>query len=133
MSGMKSSSIVATMLLVVACVTPSGSAVPSTPIASGSVPSPSASLAAPTPTPEPTSTSPVAPTPTPTASPAPTSTASPTPAPTPQPQTMIVAYFFLDDVAGGDPALVPVLRTVPKSKATAQAAMKTRPARPGRC
>ena len=38
---------------------------------------------------------------------------------------MIVrAYFFLDDAAGGDPALVPVLRTVPKSKATAKAAMR---------
>jgi germination protein M len=38
---------------------------------------------------------------------------------------MIVrAYFFLDDAASGDPALVPVLRTVPKSKATAKAAMR---------
>lgn len=38
---------------------------------------------------------------------------------------MIVrAYFLLDDPAGGDPALVPVLRTVPESPATARAAMK---------
>lgn len=38
---------------------------------------------------------------------------------------MIVrAYFLLDDPTGGDPALVPVLRTVPKSPATARAAMK---------
>jgi germination protein M len=37
---------------------------------------------------------------------------------------MIVrAYFFLDDPAGGDPGLVPVLRTVPESTATATAAM----------
>jgi germination protein M len=37
---------------------------------------------------------------------------------------MIVrAYFFLDDAAGGDPGLAPVLRTVPASQATANAAM----------
>jgi hypothetical protein len=37
---------------------------------------------------------------------------------------MIVrAYFFLDDLAGGDPAIVPVLRTVARSPATARAAM----------
>lgn len=32
-------------------------------------------------------------------------------------------YFMLDDRAAGDPALVPVLRTVPKSSATASAGM----------
>jgi len=32
-------------------------------------------------------------------------------------------YFFLDDADGGDPALVPVLRTVPKSSAAARAAV----------
>jgi germination protein M len=38
---------------------------------------------------------------------------------------MIVrAYFLLDDPAGGNPALVPVLRTVPKSPASARAAME---------
>ena len=38
---------------------------------------------------------------------------------------MIVrAYFLLHDTSGEDPVLVPVLRTVPKSTATAQAAMK---------
>jgi hypothetical protein len=38
---------------------------------------------------------------------------------------MIVrAYFLLRDSYGGDPALVPVLRTVPQSSATARAAMK---------
>jgi hypothetical protein len=38
---------------------------------------------------------------------------------------MIVrAYFLLTDAAGGQPALVPVLRTVPKSSATATAALK---------
>jgi hypothetical protein len=38
---------------------------------------------------------------------------------------MIVrAYFLLHDPRGEDPALVPVLRTVPKSSATATAAMK---------
>jgi hypothetical protein len=39
--------------------------------------------------------------------------------------TMVVrAYFFLDDRAGGDPSLVPVLRTVPRSAAVATAAMR---------
>jgi germination protein M len=36
---------------------------------------------------------------------------------------VVRAYFLLDDRAGGDPALVPVTRTVPKSPATAGAAM----------
>jgi germination protein M len=49
------------------------------------------------------------------------------PAPTATPEsttTMLVrAYFLLDDSADGDAALVPVLRTVPESKATARAAM----------
>ena len=60
------------------------------------------------------------------ATPSPT-VAPPTPSPTPT--TMIVrAYFLLRDGSGGEvvnePALVPVLRTVPKSTATATAAMK---------
>ena len=72
------------------------------------------------------------PSPVPTASTTPSTTAPPTETPstgpaTPSPtttETMIVrAYFFLDDAAGGDPALVPVLRTVPRTAATAHAAM----------
>lgn len=91
------------VFLLAACATPSGSANPapsSTPTAT--VPSPSASVPLSTPSP---------------------TVAPPSPSPTPA-ETMIVgAYFFLDDAAGGDPALVPVLRTVPKTKATARAAM----------
>ena len=49
--------------------------------------------------------------------------------PSPTPTTMIVrAYFLMRDGSGGEvvnePTLVPVLRTVPKSTATATAAMK---------
>jgi hypothetical protein len=49
--------------------------------------------------------------------------------PSPTPTTMIVrAYFLLRDGSGGEvvnePTLVPVLRTVPKSRAAATAAMK---------
>lgn len=41
------------------------------------------------------------------------------------PPTMVVrAYFLLDDRAGGDAALVPVLRTVPRSPAVATAALR---------
>ena len=95
------------VVLVAACAVP------------GARPSPSVSS-----TPAPTFPSPTAsPSAPPTAAPTPSPTPM-TPTPTPQPQTMVVrAYFFLDDAAGGDPGLVPVLRTVPKSKATAKAAM----------
>jgi spore germination protein GerM len=117
MSGRKASTILVIVMLLVACVAPSGSPGSATPSSSGAVLSPSASTVAPTPTLTPSLT------PTPTATPTPTPTTAPTR--TPQPQTMIVrAYFLLDDAAGGDPALVPVLRTVPKSKATAKAAMR---------
>jgi hypothetical protein len=34
-------------------------------------------------------------------------------------------YYFLDDASGGNPGLVPVLRTVPKSAAVARAALTT--------
>lgn len=124
MSTRKASSFLMMLLLVGACIAPAGSPGPATPSATA-VASPSASIVQPTPTPIPTSTPTTTPASTPTASP--TLTPSPTPSPRPasQPQTMIVrAYYFLDDAAGGDPALVPVLRTVPKSKATAKAAMK---------
>ena len=109
------------LALVSACAAPAASpspAVSGTPTAS--LPSPTASPSA-----EPTAT----PTPSPTLVPA---TPSPTiaqPTPSPTPTTMIVrAYFLLRDGSGGEvvnePALVPVLRTVPKSTATATAAMK---------
>lgn len=105
------------VLLAAACATPGA---PGSPSPSATAASPSASAASPTPSPTaaPPSPSPSPPptTPSPTAAPP---SASPSPA-----ATMIVrAYFFLDDAAGGDPALVPVLRTVPETKAVATAAM----------
>jgi germination protein M len=70
-------------------------------------------------TPAPTAT--VAPTARPTPTPAPTATPVPTPAPS---DTMLVrAYFFLDDAVDGDPAIVPVLRSVPATTAVAKAAI----------
>lgn len=106
------------LALVAACGAPATS--PS-PAVSGI---PTASL--PSPTESPSTASPTsAPTPSPTLSPAtPKPTAAPS-SPSPTPATMIVrAYFLLHDPRGEDPALVPVLRTVPKSSATATAAMK---------
>jgi sporulation and spore germination protein/immunoglobulin-like protein involved in spore germination len=113
------------LALVAACGAPGAS--PS-PAVSGT---PTASLPAPTASPSPSPT--VAPTPSSTLTPAtPSPTiAPPTPTPTPAPSTMIVrAYFLLQDPFNGgevvnEPALVPVLRTVPKSPATATAAMKS--------
>ena len=101
---------------------PSGSASPSapSPTASSVVPSPSVEPSV-GPTVEPS----VTPSPTTVPTPTPTATATTSPTPTPPPATMIVrAYFFLADRAGGDPTLVPVLRTVPTSSATARAAME---------
>lgn len=109
--------------------------------AGGATPVPSTGSASPatSPTTEPSATPASSPSPTiaplptaePTAGPTATPTAAPTTAPTAAPtatpapaETMIVrAYFLLDDASGGDPALVPVLRTVPRSTATARAAM----------
>ena len=110
------------LVLVAACSAPSAS--PST-TASGT---PTASLPSPTasPSPAPTATATPSPTPSPTLAPA---TPSPTVAP-PTPTTMVVrAYFLLEDPFNGgevvnEPTLVPVLRTVPKTTATATAAMK---------
>ena len=57
---------------------------------------------------------------TPTAEPAGSASASPVTA------TMVVRnYHFLEDASGGNPALVPVERTVPKSVAVARAALTT--------
>jgi germination protein M len=118
------------LALVAACTAPAanpGATASGTPTAS--LPSPTASpLPSPTaaPTPSPTLT-PATPSPTLTpATPSPT-VASPTPSPTPT--TMVVrAYFLMRDGSGGEvvnePTLVPVLRTVPRSTATATAAMK---------
>jgi germination protein M len=109
------------LVLVAACGTPAASPSPS-PSVSGSptpsFPSPTPSATEPPPTVAPTASPTLVPvTPSPTVAP-------PSPSPTTT-ETMIVrAYFILDDLAGGDPALVPVLRTVPKSPATARAAMK---------
>jgi germination protein M len=99
------------LVLVAACGAPATSpspAVPGTPTAS--LPSPSGSPSA--------APSTAAPTPSPTASPTLSpATASPTiapgPSPKPAPTMKVRAYFLLDDRAAGDPALVPVLRTVP--------------------
>jgi germination protein M len=105
------------LALVAACSAPAAS--PS-PAVSGT---PTASL--PPPTASPSAVPTATPTPSPTLVPAtPTPTVAP-PTPSPTPTTMIVrAYFLLHDTRGEDPALVPVLRTVPKSAATASAAMK---------
>lgn len=116
------------LILVAACTSPGAtpSPRPSTPVPGSPTPgltspTPSATEApptvAPTLTPSPT---PVPATPTPTVAP---------PTPSPTPETMVVrAYFLMGDGSGGEvvnePTLVPVLRTVPKSKATATAAMK---------
>lgn len=104
------------LVLLAACAAPAAS-----PTVSGSptpsFPSPTASASEPPPT--------AAPTPSPTlvpVTPSPT-TGPPSPSPTPAPTMIVRAYFLLDDPAGGDPALVPVLRTLPKSVATARAAM----------
>jgi germination protein M len=53
-------------------------------------------------------------------SPASSQLSTPTPAPT---GTMLVRAYFLLEEKGRNPTLVPVLRTVPKSKATARAAL----------
>ena len=116
------------LALVAACAAPAASPPPSGP---GSPtpgrPSPTASASEPpttiAPTPSPSPTLPPA-TPSPTIVPP-----TPSPTATPAPATMIVrAYFLLRDGSGGEvvnePTLVPVLRTVPKSPATATAAMR---------
>lgn len=90
---------------------------------------PTASLASPSPSLPPTAAPTTSPTPSPTPA---TATPSPTvapPTPSPTPATMTVrAYFLMRDGSGGEvvnePTLVPVLRTVPRSTATATAAMK---------
>lgn len=107
------------LALVGACAAPAAS--PS-PTASGTSP---ASVASPTASPSPAPTA----TPTPTLTPAtPSPTVTP-PSASPTPTTTTVrAYFLMRDGSGGEvvnePTLVPVLRTVPKSTATATAAMK---------
>ena len=117
-------------LLIVAIVAACGApgATP-TPALSGS---PTASLPLPTasrstaPTSSPTSSATQSPTVTP-ATPSPT-VAPPSPLPTPVTTTIVRAYFLLRDGSGGEvvnePTLVPVLRTVPKSAATATSAME---------
>ncbi len=109
------------LALVAACGAPAASPRPAV---SGT---PTASLPSPTALPSPSPTA--APTPSPTLTPATPSPAIASPSPSPTPATMIVrAYFLLRDNSGGEvvnePTLVPVLRTVPRSTATATAAMK---------
>jgi germination protein M len=111
------------LALVAACGAPAAS--PSPAVSS----TPTASLPSPTSSPSPSAAPTPSLTPSPTLTPA---TPSPTiapPSPSPTPTTMIVrAYFLLRDGSGGEvvnePALVPVLRTMPKSTATAMAAMR---------
>ena len=107
------------LILVAACAAPAASPTAS-PTNAASIPSPTAS-----PSPPPTATPMPSPTSSPTFTPA---TPSPTVAP-PTPTTMVVrAYFLMRDGSGGEvvnePTLVPVLRTVPRTTATARAAMK---------
>jgi hypothetical protein len=62
--------------------------------------------------------------PEPTASPAGSATPAPTEEPTPSAETMdLTVYFFLDDVSGQGPFLVPVRRTVPRTVGVARAAL----------
>jgi hypothetical protein len=117
-------SIVALLIaaLVAACGAPGASPSPAasaTPTASFASPTASHTVLPATPTPSPT-LSPATPSPT---------TAPPSPSPTSAPTMIVRAYFLLDDPFSGgevvnEPTLVPVLRTVPKSSATATAAMK---------
>jgi spore germination protein GerM len=107
------------IVLVAACAAPAaspGAMVSGTPVAS--LPSPTDS-----PTQPPTAAATSSPAPSPTLS---SATRSPSIAPSPAPATTMIvrAYFLLHDPYGGDPALVPVLRTVPKSAARATAALK---------
>jgi germination protein M len=112
-------------ILVIACGQVPASSVPAPTASPRPIVSPSASPSATptaTPTASPTATaSPTQATPTATAAPV---SPSPTTSPAPTGTMVVRAYYLLDDAAGGDPALVPVLRTVPKSKGTARAAMR---------
>ncbi len=106
-----------TAVLVASCAGPATSGV-ATSTPTGGSPSPSTS-----PSPSPTAASPSAspselPSPSPSAVPV-----LPTPSPTPGATTVVRAYFLLDAAGGGDPGLVPVLRTVPDTTAVAKAAM----------
>jgi sporulation and spore germination protein/immunoglobulin-like protein involved in spore germination len=113
------------LALVAACAAPAASpspAVSGTPTAS--LPSPTAS-----PSPSPTAAPTPSATPSPTLTPAtPSPTIAPTPTPTPTTTMIVRAYFLLGDGSGGEvvnePTLVPVLRTVPESPATATAAVR---------
>ena len=120
--------VLMSLVLVAACATPGAIPSPSPSAPASGSPTSSLSLATPSAA-EPSPT--VAPTLTPSTTPVP-ATPSPTvapPTPSPTPETMVVrAYFLLRDGGGGEvvnePTLVPVLRTVPKSTATATAAMR---------
>ena len=120
---------VAALLILVLVAGCGGATTSSSPTVSGTPASgtPTANLSSPTTSPSvPPS---MIPTPAPTATPTPVpATPSPTIEPSPTPTTagtMIVrAYLLLDDTRGEDPALVPVLRTVPKSAATARAGIE---------
>ncbi len=113
------------IFLVAACSAPAAS--PSRGVSASptsSLPSPTTSPSAPAPTPSPTPTL-VPVTPSPTIAP----TKTPSPLPTPADTMVVRAYFLLrDPFSGGEvvnePTLIPVLRTVPKSQATAMAAMR---------
>jgi spore germination protein GerM len=104
-------------VLVAACGATTGSAgvVPTPPLE----PDPSVATGSPDPTPGVTPSA----TPSDVATDSPSVTAGPTPTATTTGTTIVRAYFFLEDPAGGDPKLVAVLREVPKTKAVATAAM----------
>lgn len=90
---------------------------------SGEPPIPSDDAESPSPTDAPASPDPSdSPLPTATALPTPTTLPLPTPTPVPGATMLVRAYFLLAE-SGRNPTLVPVLRTVPESKATARAAM----------
>ena len=117
-------------LMVVAMAACSGADTTQAPTGAASPAQTSSAIGTPIPTTGPTDSPSATPTTAPTAPP----TAAPTTTPEPSGATRmwIRAYFLLDDPSGGTPRLVPVLRSVPETAATARAAMEVLLAGPTR-
>lgn len=106
-----------TAVALAACSAPAGGA-PGSPSPDGSSPS-----AAATGTESPTASPPASPSELPSSVPSAESPSSQPSGSGPAGTMTVRNYYFLDDATGGDPGLVPVLRTVPKSSAVARAAI----------